>query len=165
MPKKNKSFKISDVLNKWLESRIKSRLEKNAGGFLTAEQALDDIIKEITIKSLSQLPLPVFSISMKTLAELDEKSKLEMLEGLIAITPNPEFAFAVTTSSTSSFSNVGNGGVVVADKIRDYLVSILLPTTTTTSSSSQENSTKVSIEIQPRFLNIVNTVLKESYDS
>nr|CAG8580778.1 11620_t:CDS:2 [Entrophospora candida] len=137
MPKKNKSFKISDVLNKWLESRIKSRLEKNAGGFLTAEQALDDIIKEITIKSLSQLPLPVFSISMKTLAELDEKSKLEMLEGLIAITPNPEFAFAVTTSSTSSFSNVGNG----------------------------ENSTKVSIEIQPRFLNIVNTVLKESYDS
>nr|CAG8566369.1 990_t:CDS:2 [Entrophospora candida] len=137
MPKKNKSFKISDVLNKWLESRIKSRLEKNAGGYLTAEQALDDIIKEITIKSLSQLPLPVFSISMKTLAELDEKSKLEMLEGLIAITPNPEFAFAVTTSSTSSFSNVGNG----------------------------ENSTKVSIEIQPRFLNIVNTVLKESYDS
>src|SRR5437660_9283826 len=102
MPKKSKPFKMSDVLSKWLESRIKSKLDKNIGGFLTTEQALETIVKEIAIKSLSQLPLPAFSSSMKALAELDEKSKLEMLEGLIAITPNPEFAFAATTAAAAA---------------------------------------------------------------
>ncbi|CAJ0829731.1 9776_t:CDS:1, partial [Entrophospora sp. SA101] len=85
MPKKGKCLKVSDVLNKWLQPRIESKLENG----ITAEQALEDIVKEIAINSLSQLPLPLFSSSMIALAQLGDKNRLEIMEKIIAISPNP----------------------------------------------------------------------------
>nr|CAG8443668.1 10698_t:CDS:1 [Entrophospora candida]CAG8483430.1 13514_t:CDS:1 [Entrophospora candida] len=165
MPKKGKCLKVSDVLNKWLQPRIESKLENG----ITAEQALEDIVKEIAINSLSQLPLPLFSSSMIALAQLGDKNKLEIMEKIIAISPNPEFA---TKTKTTTDGNDGSGGnSVVADKIRDYLILKLLSSSTSSSlmlsSSSQEDSfsSKVSIEIKPKLMDIAKTVLQNSYNN
>ncbi|KAG9289157.1 hypothetical protein G9A89_022466 [Geosiphon pyriformis] len=132
---KKKEQELSEVLKKWLEPRIRPKL---AAG-LSLEQAWEDIVKDIVIKALSPLPLNVFAGAIQRLQELDENSRLALVEKLLTISPNPECAPPDR-----------------AERIRNTLLSILSP-----QNGSQSSNT--SIEIDQDFINMIRTVLEHSH--
>nr|CAG8434516.1 6217_t:CDS:2 [Entrophospora candida] len=132
--KSKKPVELSEVLKKWLEPRIVPKLQRD----LTVEQAWEDVIKDIAIKVLSELSLEKFASAMSRLAQIDDLSRLYLIEDLLEITPNPDNADSETT-----------------EKLRNALLLKLSP------AHAAEETT--SIEIDPNFMNIAKTVLQHSH--
>ncbi|CAJ0892880.1 13630_t:CDS:2 [Entrophospora sp. SA101] len=133
--KEKKPLEISKALKKWFDPRVVTKLQRG----LTLEQAWEDVVKDISVKILSGLPLEKFANAMSRLAQIDDSSRFHLIENLLAITPNPDNADSETT-----------------EKLQNVLLLKL---------SSADNGTEeaTSMEIDLDFTNIAKNILQDSH--
>ncbi|CAG8570389.1 8840_t:CDS:2 [Diversispora eburnea] len=132
--KDGKESELSDVLKKWLEPRIGPKLQNG----LTVEQAWEEIVKDIAIKTLSSLSLDTFASAISRLARMDDLSRLALVEKLLTVSPTPDCATGAR-----------------AERIREIMITTLSP------QDNPKGST--SIEIEPDLLSVAKTVLAQSH--
>ncbi|CAI2201293.1 6643_t:CDS:1, partial [Funneliformis geosporum] len=114
---------VSDWLKLWLEPRIKPEFKDDENGEKPWLDIIEDILKDICIRVLSDLPLDAFAHVMDRLVRIYDQDRVFILERLLTITPHPD---EVTSDS-------------IIRRMRSYLV------TTLSASDAVEEHTRIEI--------------------